>query len=774
MRNGRGAAVGAALWAVVCAAGTALAQPGGAVTEIRFEGAERSTRAYLESVVQTRVGEPFDAAVVDQDVVRLLQTGKFSSVTSEVVPGEGGAAAVVFRVRERTLIASIQFENNRYFNEKTLLGHVQAKAGDPVDAFALREGRDNILEAYRGAGFGRAIVEVDTDQAHATGRVVYRIEEGEQVRVRKVLFEGNQQVATAELKKRVRTTSALWIFRPGVFDPDVADADAATLQSYCRDQGFLDARASYRVDAGKRPGDLAVVFMITEGTPYVVEAVRVTGNTVFGTEDILGSFATQAGLVFNQSRLEKDAEALRTRCGDYGYIYATVRALRVFSATPGFVVLTFEVNEGEPMRVGRVVVRGNEMTQDKVVRRALDLYPEDTFRITPMRNAERDLRQTQLFEEVSVTPVGQEAGVRDIVVDVKESTRLRDFIFGFGVTSDSGLVGSIVLDYKNFDIFDTPRSFSEFIKFRSFRGAGQRLRLELQPGTELNRFRIDFTEPYWRDQPVRFDVSLYHFNRGREGWDEQRTGGSVSFGRRLEKGIGPWGWLKGWYGEVAFGEEYVVLDDVDIFDDRSVRDVRGGSLLSSAKLTTVRDRTDNRWMPTEGDRLTLSYEQFLGDFNFGVAHARYAKYHTLFVDEQDRKSILSWRVDAGAIAGEAPVFEKLYAGGIGSLRGFEFRGIGPRGGLEKDPIGGDYALTSSVEYTFPLAAEVLRGVVFTDMGTVEEDFEITTWRAAVGVGLRFEIELFGPVPIELDLAAPISKDGEDDTRAFSFFIGGSF
>lgn len=769
----RGGAVVATLVATAWPTSVATGQDVQAVSEVRFEGAARSTRAYLESVVRTRAGDSFIQNAVDQDVVRLLQTGKFSSVTSEIIAGEGGII-LLFRIRERTLVESIAFENNRYFNEKTLLGHVPAKVGDPVDAFALREGRDNILEAYRGAGFGRAIVEVETDAAHATGRVVYRVEEGEQVRVRRVVFEGNHGIATRELEKRVRTKSALWIFRPGVFDPDVAEADAAAIQSYCRDQGFLDARASYRADEGARAGDLNIVFIITEGTPYVVESVRVTGNTVFGTQDVLESFATQPGMVFNQPRLEKDAETLRTRFGDEGHIYATVRALRVFSATPGFVVLTFEVVEGEPMRVGRVVVRGNEMTQDKVVRRALDLYPEDTFRITPMRNAERDLRQTQLFDEVSVTPVGQAAGVRDIVVDVKESTRLRDFIFGFGVTSDSGLVGSIVLDYKNFDIFDTPRSFSEFIKFRSFRGAGQRLRLELQPGTELNRFRIDFTEPYWRDKPVRFDVSLYHFTRGRDGWDEERTGGSVSFGRRLAEGIGPWEWLKGWYGEVAFGEEYVELEDVDIFDDRSVREAEGGSLLTSAKLTVVRDRTDNRWLPTEGDRLTLSYEQFLGDFNFGVAHARYARHHTLYTDEQERKSILSWRVDAGAIAGEAPVFEKLYAGGIGSLRGFEFRGIGPRGGLEKDPIGGDYLLTTSVEYTFPLAAEVLRGVVFTDMGTVEEDLEITTWRASIGVGLRFEIELFGPVPIELDLATPISKDGEDDTRAFSFFIGGSF
>ena len=309
---------------------------------------------------------------------------------------------------------------------------------------------------------------------------------------------------------------------------------------------------------------------------------------------------------------------------------------------------------------------------------------------------------------------------------------------------------------------------------RSFRGAGQRLRLELQPGTELSRFRIDFTEPYFMDLPIRFGTSVYHFTRSREDYNERRTGANVSLGKRFDEGLGSRKWFKGWYAEVALRAEEVDIDGADIFDDRSIRDVDGSTLLTSVKGTLVRDKTDSRFLPTRGDRFTISYEQFVGDFTFGKLRGSYTRHQTLYTDVRDRKSVLSFKVDAGMIGGTAPVFEKFYAGGIGSIRGFDFRGVGPRGGLRNDPIGGDFLLTVGTEYSFPLTGDLLRGVVFADMGTVERDFEVTSWRAAVGVGVRLTIQLFGPVPIEIDFALPVSSDDDDDKRTFSFFIGGVF
>ncbi len=752
---------------------TVVAQEQGAtVSEVRFEGANTSDQ-YLLSIVRTRVGDTFDRQAVDQDAVRLLQTGKFLTAVADVTIEDGGVV-VTFKVRNRPVVTSIVFRGNDAISESALTSRVPLKIGDPIDTFALREGRDNILFHYRGNGYGYASVVFDESAARQTGQVVYRIEEGPKVRVKKILFEGNTVFDVKTLSKQIRTNTSFWIFRTGSFDPDQVSDDAAAIQNFYRREGYLDARASYRVDPGENPGDIVVVFTIVEGDPYNIESISVQGNDVLTADEILNLMASKAGQVFKQDRIDKDVRTIRETYGRRGYIYAGARATRVFSSTPGFVVVSIQINEGEKIHVGRIDIRGNALTREKVVRRALNLFPGDTFDLTEIKSAEKRLEQTRLFDRATVSPTGNQPGVRDIIVDVTENEGTTNVGFTFGVTSDSGLIGSILLEFNNFDIFDPPRSFSEFIKLRAFRGGGQRLRLELQPGTELSRFRADFTEPYLFDRPLRLDVGAYLFQRNREAFNEQRIGANVAFGKRLTNGITSREYFKDWYGEVSFRAEEINLDGIDIFADRSVRDAEGKSLLVSTRFSLVRDRTDSRYQPTSGDRLSVSYEQFVGDFNFGKLRARYARHHTIYTDAQNRKSVVSLRSSAGAIAGDAPVYEEFYAGGIGSIRGFDFRGVGPHGGIARDPIGGDFLLTASAEYSFPLAGDKLRGAFFTDMGTVEDNFGVSSWRASVGLGIRMVVDIFGPVPIELDFAFPIAKEEDDETRVFSFFIGGSF
>jgi outer membrane protein insertion porin family len=163
-----------------------------------------------------------------------------------------------------------------------------------------------------------------------------------------------------------------------------------------------------------------------------------------------------------------------------------------------------------------------------------------------------------------------------------------------------------------------------------------------------------------------------------------------------------------------------------------------------------------------------------GDFDFGRPTAGIAWYKTLRTDIFDRKSVLALHADTGMIVGDAPVFERFYAGGFGSLRGFSYRGISPRAGIMKNKVGGDFIFLTGAEYSFPLYGKNFRGVTFLDMGTVEENVTITTWRAAVGVGLRINVDFFGPVPIVLDFGFPIADDDQDDTQVFNFAFGASF
>jgi len=260
-------------------------------------------------------------------------------------------------------------------------------------------------------------------------------------------------------------------------------------------------------------------------------------------------------------------------------------------------------------------------------------------------------------------------------------------------------------------------------------------------------------------------AKVFVFNRGREDYDELRYGGVFSFGHRFKNR---------WYGELAARLEGVDVQSVKSTAPPEVTAVAGSNVLLGLKGTLIRDRTDSRWAPSQGDRISFSYEQVGGDFTFGTTFAEYKIYRTVYVDAVDRKHIISGRGSVGKICGDAPVFERFYGGGIGSVRGFAYRGISPRSAGTTKQIGGDFILLLGMEYEFPLVAEQLRGVVFLDTGTVEKGFGVTTYRSAFGFGLRWIIPFFGPVPLSLSFGFPLSQDTKDDTQLVSFSLGVTF
>ncbi len=585
-------------------------------------------------------------------------------------------------------------------------------------------------------------------------------------RIRSILFEGSQTYPPEELARQITTKTAFWFIRTGEFDQNKVEGDVARLQNLYRDAGYLDATANFATSVSENGLDMTLTFTIDEGEIYAVEAILFEGNATLTLSELEMLISSATGQTVRRPTIDADVRAIQHRYGELGFLYSTIRATRVFSSDPGLVRITYQINEGERFRIGKIAVRGNTRTKDKVVRRALRLYPpDDWFNVNEARDAEKRLRDTKVFSSARVIPIGNEPGLRDAVIDVTEADKAGDFLFALGVTSNSGLVGSIVLDLQNFDLSDPPRDSKEFWSGRAFFGGGQRMRIELQPGTDISRFRIDFTEPYLFDRPLRFDANLYAFGRGRDGYEETRAGFGVSFGKRFETGR-----LAGWSGELAFRTESVTIDDVDLFSSSEIRDDRGDNVLLAVKGSVARDRTDSRYVPTDGDRLRLSAEQFVGDHNFAKLSFEYDWYRTLSADRLDRKHVLHLRANGGAMLGDSPVYERFFAGGTGSIRGFSFRGVGEHDGIDDNNIGGDFMLLLGAEYNYPIIGDGLRGHVFLDTGAVGPG----TMRASIGTGVRFTLDILGPIPIELNLAVPISSEEGDDEQVFSFVLGGLF
>ncbi len=751
------------------------------VKAVNIVGNEVVSEAYIRRRLETRVGQAFSTATVTEDQTRLLRTGKFGIVTpSRSV--EAGEVVVTFTVAEKAQIQALDFVGNVKYKEKDLLDEIDFRAGDPLDRASIARGRVNIERLYREGGYYFVEVTVDEALLDSDQVVTYTIVEGPRVRVRKILFEGNASIPDNQLRPEIATKTYIWIFRTGEFDADRLTQDENTLADYYRRQGFLDAKVTHRLEFSDDRENLTIVFEVVEGTCYRVRNVRFEGNTVYTSEELAAWIKTAPGSFLLGDALDSDVKTLTSLYGENGYIDVRVepQAPVFLEDVPDEVDLTIaiktvqgDVGEGSQIEVGLIDIEGNVRTKDKVVRRELRFFPGEIYNTTTMTEAKQRLVETQLFtEESTLEVVGDDDAVRDTRVSVIESERLGDIIAGVGVTSDSGIVGKFTILNRNFDLFDWPRSASELFRLQAFRGAGQMARIQFEPSTEFTRFRIDFREPYLMDQPLSFGVGLYLFERGRDAYDERRAGLDFSFRKKFEKGT-----FKNWIGEIGFRTEYIGISGIEFYDAPDIRDVEGANFLTSMRFALVHDTTDSFFLPSRGHRFTMSWEQvgaMGGDFLFSKTGAKYVWHKTLRTDAFGRKSFLSLRGQVDQILGDAPVFERYYAGGIGSMRGFDFRGITPRDGLFGDKVGGEFRVLTGAAYSFPLYAKALRGVLFSDMGTVEEDFGLSTWRASVGFGLRLQLNFFGPVPLEFDLAAPLSKDGDDDTRIFNFLIGTTF
>lgn len=739
------------------------------VRAIQFQGLDRIDEGYVRNQMRTRAGEPYRAAQVAEDVSRLYRTGRFQDVRATPQRVDGQVDLVVV-LSERPLVQSIEVVGGEKYAAKDLLKGLEFAVGDPIDRFLINQGREQVERKYREDGHAFVEVTIDEEALRNEQRVVYQVVEGPRVKIREVRFEGNTAYPPQRLLKLINNTKTyIWILRKGQYDPEGAERDAANLQTFYREHGFLEAEVSYRsefLDEARQR--LRVVFVINEGVRYRVKEIRTVGNSVLTNEQVFGLMKLKAGDYFDAFKLKADVEAIVSEYGRIGHIYAQVSPTRVFAEEPEQVLVTLRIAEGGRFYFGRIEVNGNEFTQDKCVLRELKFYPEDVYDTSKTKAAEQRLKETQLFTEATITPVGTGPDVRDVTVEVKENPRTNNFLLGAGYGSDNGLVGNIVLENTNFDIADWPRNATEFFKGRSFRGAGQTARIQLEPGTEVLRFRLDFREPYLLDQPIGLSTGAYFFERDRGPYTEERLGLKWGFDHRFEEGI-----LKNWTAGIGFRNEYVDINDVEFLAAREIREDEGDTYLSSVEPWLVHNTTDSVFNPTKGHKFRLGWEQYGvmgGDF-FSSLTASYVQHWTVFTDAEDRKHVLSLRVSGGQIFGDAPVYERFYAGGIGSMRGFAFRGISPRSGWRDDAVGGEFTVLTGAEYTVPLYEDIIRGVGFLDMGTVERDFGISTWRASVGAGIRLTLPFFGTIPMEFDVAYPFAKDDDDDTQVFSFYIG---
>jgi len=366
----------------------------------------------------------------------------------------------------------------------------------------------------------------------------------------------------------------------------------------------------------------------------------------------------------------------------------------------------------------------------------------------------------------SVVPLfDPNAAMNTIPFDVYvEEGRTGRFMFGVGVNSDAGVTGQIVIDERNFDYSAVPANWDDFIEGRAFRGGGQGFRLEAMPGEFWERYMLNYSNPYFRDTKVSFNTSAFMYDRIYRDWDEKRVGGRVGFGYRLNPDLSV---------NLGIRLERVKLADPSITGVADLDDALGHNNLVGLKVGLSHDTRDTPFLATEGYYLNTNFEQILGDYTYSRGSLEYRKYY-LIRERADGtgRHVFSWRLQYDITGEDTPLYDHYFAGGYTTMRGFEFRGASPEeNGIR---VGGHQRFLGTLQYLFPFTADdMLKGVVFTDFGTVERDYNIDpdNFRVVVGAGLRISMPFMSQAPFALDFGFPIHHADTDDKQVFSFYLG---
>jgi outer membrane protein insertion porin family len=359
--------------------------------------------------------------------------------------------------------------------------------------------------------------------------------------------------------------------------------------------------------------------------------------------------------------------------------------------------------------------------------------------------------------------LGLPTPMADVIVNLQE-TQTGRLMVGAAVNSDAGVTGQIVIDEKNFDWQRIPTSWDDWANGTAFRGAGQGFRLEALPGDEVQRYMFQFTEPYLWDTRISFNASGFLFTRRFFDWDEERIGGRLGFGYRISPDLSVSGSLRA---------EQVTISDPRVAGVPELDAAIGEHDLFGARISITQDTRDIPFAPTQGYFFEASFEQVFGSFDYSRGNIDYRRYF-LVTERPDGsgRHVLGFSNRLGITGSQTPIFEQFFAGGYSTLRGFDFRGATPK--VNDVAVGGELSLLGSVEYLFPITADdMLKGIVFCDYGTIEEDISIDSddYRVSLGAGLRISVPAMGPAPIALDFAVPIAREDTDDIRQFSFFMG---
>ncbi|TET87246.1 MAG: outer membrane protein assembly factor BamA [Sulfurovum sp.] len=742
------------------------------VTQIKFEGLAHLSPSVALEIADIRVGDQMDSAKINQSIKNFFEQGYFKDIW---VDKQGGV--LIYHFEEKVAIANIQVKGYGSGDDgEKLLQSIGLKKGDLYDDARIKKAKKTLISRLESQGYYDTVVDVTTTPVgKGSISVVFDVNKGEKIKIKKLNFIGASELSKGDLERDLANQEEdflgwLPFLNSGDVKVDQLEYDAYRVKDTYMKHGYLDAYVSkplMRVDYSSYSAEID--YQIKEGVRYRVGEVSIAQDIEgLDSEDLTSDLSLRKGHIFNITRMRKDMKMLQEAAGNLGYAYAKVSPQMRKNAEEKIINLQYIIQSGMKVTINDVLISGNDSTKDRVIRRYIYLAPGDSFNATDLKDSKRALGRTGFFEKVDIQSQRISADKINLLVKVKE-TATGTISAGGGYGSYEGLMLNASVSDKN--IF----------------GSGINASLGFDISAISTNYNVSFVNPKIWDSMYSLGFSVYKKEYEYIDYTQDQLGGSLNLGRQFFRHV---------YASVGAGyvdNQSTINEDANdtYFDALLYNDqYQKTSLFASLKF----DNTDDYYTPREGMIAAVNFEYASldgDDFNatigsgeengygeFIKASGKFGLYYGLN-DWIDYDLILRFKARATMIESgdneKLPIGEKLFMGGIGSVRGYDPYSISPL--IDpNDPYssrkGGKKRASATVEASIPLSeAAKMRVAFFYDYGMIGEDSFNEITRSSAGAVIEWQ-SAFGP--INLVFAQALDDKIGDRTSTFEFSMGTKF
>jgi outer membrane protein insertion porin family len=751
------------------------------VKDIRVDGIQRTEAGTVFSYLPIKVGDTMTDEKAAQAIKALFATGFFKDVRIEI---DGGV--VVVAVEERPAIAQIDFVGLKEFDKEQLTKGLK-EAGFAIsrsfDRSMLERAEQELKRQYLTRGkYGVAITTTVTPLERNRVSVNFSIDEGVAAKIKQINIVGNQSFDEDDLLENFQLQTPNWVSwytKNDQYSKQKLSADLETLRSYYLNRGFLEFNVeSTQVSISPDKKDIYIAINISEGERYLVSSIKLAGDLILPEEEFRSAMKIKPGDVFSRENLNESTKAISEKLSATGYAFANVNAAPELDKENRKVAFTVFVDPGRRTYVRRINISGNTKTRDEVIRQEMRQMEGGWYDDERVKLSRQRIDKTDYFSEVNVEtpPVPGTTDQVDVNVAVTEKST-GSVSVGAGYSQSEGVILSGAISQSN--IF----------------GSGKYVSLQVGTGKINRAIGIGYTNPYFTVDGVSQGFDVYHKRTDPQDlgyvYATESTGGGVRFGIPISEkqsisfgaGIDYTKVTINYHEKDESGNFVTPLQYRNFSDDFCNSQDSCSNVSLPLTAGWKYDTKDSAINPTRGAYQSLAFEVSpAGDIKYYKATYQHQRF---FPVTRNWTLMLNGELGyAKGLGGQAmPFYKNFYAGGPGSVRGYEASSLGPYQ-LDSDGdvvhLGGTKRVIFNAELSVPVpgfgADKSLKFGPFFDAGQVfgESGGEVKdagSIRMSAGLAATW-ISPLGP--FKFSLAQPLNDSNDDKLQRFQFQMGQTF